>query len=79
MSGLVSIRLQDELLQEMKANAATAHLTQTAYIRKAIERMNDVTRQRARSRRLKQASLRVRDESMKINAEFSQIEHDPEA
>jgi len=75
---LVSIRLDDQLFQEMKAKANILHLSQTDYIRKAIEHMNNEIKMRERSRRLKQASLSVREESMKINAEFSEIDHDPE-
>lgn len=79
MASLVSVRINDELLKEMKANAHRLHLSQTDYIRKAIERMNRKTERQEQKKRLKEASLRVRKESMKINAEFSEIEHDPEA
>ena len=78
MTSLVSIRLSDELLQEMKAKARALHLSQTNYIRKAIERMNDEADRKERKQRLERASLRVREESMKINTEFGDIEHDPE-
>ncbi len=78
MASLVSIRLDDQLFQEMKAKANILHLSQTDYIRKAIEHMNNEIKMRERSQRLKQASLSVREESMKINAEFSEIDHDPE-
>jgi Arc/MetJ-type ribon-helix-helix transcriptional regulator len=79
MTSLVSIRVNDKLLQAMKANAHRLHLSQTDYIRKAIERMNSETERQERKKRLKNASLRVRKESMKVNAEFTEIEHDPEA
>lgn len=79
MKSLVSIRINDTLLQAMKANAHRLHLSQTDYIRKAIEHMNSETERRERKMRLKNASLRVRKESMKINVEFSEIEHDPES
>lgn len=78
MTSLISIRLNDELREAVKTNAHQLHLSQTDYIRKAIERMNLETERRLRTKRLKQASLRVRSESMKINAEFSEIEDDPE-
>lgn len=76
---LVSIRLNDELFQDMKAKAHVLHLSQTNYIRRAIEHMNDDIERRRRKERLTQASLRVREESMKINTEFSEIDYDPEA
>ncbi len=77
MTSLVSISLNDGLLQEIKANAHLLHLSQTNYIRKAIENMNHEIEKQERKKRLKKASLRVRKESMKINAEFSEIERDP--
>jgi antitoxin component of RelBE/YafQ-DinJ toxin-antitoxin module len=79
MTSLVSIRINDELLKETKANAHRLHLSQTDYIRQAIERMNSETERRTREKRLKNASFRVRRESMRINAEFSKIEHDPQS
>jgi len=79
MKSLISIRLNNEILQEMKARANLLHLSQTEYIRQAIERMNREAEGLERSERLKKASLRVRNESMKINAEFSEIDYDPKA
>ncbi len=79
MSSLISIRVNDELLKAMKSNAHALHLSQTDYIRKAIEHMNKETERRNRIKRLKNASLRVRKESMKVNSEFSDIEHDSES
>jgi len=79
MSRLVSIRLNDYLFQEMKAKSHLLHLSQTDYIRKAVEYMNDKTERLERKKRLRRGSLRVREESMRINAEFSRIDHDPEA
>ena len=79
MSFSVSLRLDDELFKEMKEGAQSLHLSKTDYIRKAIEHMNAEIKKLEGSDRLKKASLRVRKESMKVNAEFSEIEHDPEA
>ena len=78
MKSLVSIRIGDRLLQAMQTNAHLLHLSQTDYIRMAIEQMNSETERQARVKRLKSASLRVRKESMKINTEFGEVEHDPE-
>jgi hypothetical protein len=79
MTTLVSIRMKEELLQEMKMSAQLLHLSQTEYIRKAIELMNNQTEKAAREKRLKKASLLTREESMKVNAEFSRIDDEPEA
>lgn len=79
MTSLVSVRLDEELLQEMRAKAHLLHLTQTDYIKRAIKFMNRQTEKLARRQRLQRASLRSRKESMRINAEFSEVDHDPEA
>lgn len=78
MTSLVSIRLNDKLLQAVKANARDLHLSQTDYIRKAIELMNQKIERQERERRLQAASRLVSKDSMKVNDEFSEIEHDPE-
>ena len=77
MKALVSVRLSEPLIEAMNQNAHALHLSQTDYIRKAIELMNHETEKKKRAERLMNASLRVREESMKINAEFDEIEHDP--
>ena len=79
MTSLVTIRMNDKLLRTMKANAHHLQLSQTDYIRKAIEQMNNQIEQQKRQKRLTQASLRVRKNSMAVNAEFSGIEHEPSA
>lgn len=79
MPSLVSVRLTDRLFQDMKTKASLLQLSQTEYIRKAIEHMNSEIAMQERTQRLKKASLAVRKESMKVNAEFSEIEHDTNA
>lgn len=76
---LVSIRLPDELLSEVKIKAHNLHISQTEYMRKAIELMNAEVAKEERKQKLIRASLKVRKESMAINDEFSRIEYDPEA
>ena len=75
---LISIRLSDDLMKKLRSQAKYLHLTQTEYIRKAIECMNQAMEKKARRTRLMRASLRVRKNSKRINAEFNEIEHDPE-
>lgn len=77
MSALVSIRMDDAMLQTMRSMAEILHLSQTDYVRQAIARMNDEASRKVQAQRLQQASLKVRNESMKINAEFSDIEYEP--
>ncbi len=77
MTSLVTIRIDAKLLRIMKANAHQLQLSQTGYIRKAIEQMNNRIEEQERQKRLAQASLKVRKNSMMVNAEFSAIEHEP--
>lgn len=79
MSSLLSVRLSDELFQAMRSNAQDLHLSQTDYVRQAIEKMNEEINQLNLERKLKQVSLRVRHQSQQVNTEFSRIEHDPNA
>jgi predicted transcriptional regulator len=79
MTSLVSVRMNDELLRAVKTHAHHLHVSQTDYIRTAIEHMNAKIDRQAQQERLRNASLRVRKESMQVNAEFSEIEYDPDA
>ncbi len=78
MTSMVSVRLNEQLLQAVRSNASFLHLSQTEYIRQAIEHMNVEMQRQINEAKLKKASLKVRRESMKINAEFGEIERDPE-
>lgn len=73
---VISIRLPEQLLHELDHMAHFLHIQRAEYIRKAIEYMNESIAQNNRKEKLIQASLRVRNESMRINKEFSEIEHD---
>lgn len=75
---VISIRLSDALLDDLDGSAHTLHMPRTEYIRKAIEHMNEEVLNKARREKLVKASLRVRKESMRVNKEFSEIDHDPE-
>jgi metal-responsive CopG/Arc/MetJ family transcriptional regulator len=73
----VTVRLPDELLLALDKRAKKLKISRSIYIRQALERMNEEVAAQYHRERLKEVSLRVREESMKINAEFSRIEHDP--
>lgn len=75
----ISIRLPDWLLHEMEMRAHDLHLPRAEYVRKALETMNSEVLRQQRRNRLMEVSRRVRKESMKVNKEFSGIEHDPKA
>jgi len=67
------------LLAASDRNARTLGISRAEYIRRAIERMNREAEASALAKRITNASYRVRDESMRVNAEFAAIERDPDA
>jgi predicted transcriptional regulator len=73
----ISIRLPDDILKEVDKIAKDLNLPRTAYLRQAILSMNSKVREDRRRARVMKISRRVRKESMRINAEFSDVEHDP--
>ena len=70
----VSVRLPDTLLKMADKSAKALHIPRSEYFRLAIEEMNKHLQAQDRRSRLLQASLRVRAESMAVNAEFEAIE-----
>jgi hypothetical protein len=75
----ISLKLPDELVQTSGECARALHLSRAEYMRRAIERMNRETQAQLRAKRLAEVSHRVRDESMRVNAEFAAVEQDPDA
>ncbi len=73
----ISMRLPDELLRELDKRAAELDLPRTEYIRRAIRAMNVAIDDAKRRERLQRASLKVRAESMKVNAQFAALERAP--
>jgi len=74
----VSMRLPGEFLREVDKRAAELDIARVEYIRRAILAMNRAFEDTKRRDRLKRASLKVRAESMKVNAEFAGIERAPD-
>lgn len=75
----LSLRLPDDLLHDVDASAEQLHLPRAAYVRKALEQMNASVAAQRRRARLMEVSLKVRTESMRVNAEFDEIEDAPHA
>jgi predicted transcriptional regulator len=73
----ISIRLPDNVLNEVDRIAKDLNVPRTAYLRQAILSMNSKVREERRRARVMKLSRRVRKESMRINAEFIEVEHDP--
>ena len=75
----IALKVPDELLVESGRIAARLSVSRAEYIRLAIARMNRRIAAKLRAERLMAVSKRVRDESMRVNAEFAAIERDPDA
>ena len=75
----ISLKLPDDLVSTSEECAGKLQVSRAEYIRRAIERMNRETQANLRADRMKQASLKVRKESMAVNAEFDAIEGTPGA
>ena len=75
----IALKLPEDLMAESGRLADTLCVSRAEYIRMAIRRMNRKVAARFRAARLAEVSRRVREESMKVNAEFAAIERDPDA
>ena len=75
----LSLRLPDDLLHDVDVSAEQLHIPRAAYVRKALEQMNAAVATQRRRSRLMEVSLKVRTESMLVNAEFDAIEDAPHA
>jgi predicted transcriptional regulator len=69
----LSLRLSDDLIHAVDASAAQLQISRAAYVRKALEQMNVSVAAQRRRARLMEVSLKVRTESMRVNAEFGDI------
>lgn len=70
-----SVRLPENLMKEVDARAKVLHVPRSEYVRLAISRMNREVAAEERRNRLQLVSERVRDESMRICAEFDAVEY----
>ena len=73
----VSIRLSDDLLSQVDRLARELRIPRTEYIRRALADFNQEIENRKTRERLMRASMKVRESSMTVNAEFDEVEDDP--
>jgi metal-responsive CopG/Arc/MetJ family transcriptional regulator len=73
----ISVRLPDDILKEVDQIAKDLKVPRTEYLRRAILLMNHKVKEDRRRVRIMKLSQRVRNESMRVNAEFSEVDHDP--
>jgi len=75
----ISIKLPNELLETSDRYAEVLQVSRAEYIRRALARMNQEVEAQLRAARLAAASRKVRQESMRVNAEFAAFETEPDA
>ena len=73
---LVLVKLPEEVIGDTQQCASALGLTRSAYIRRAIEQFNRETARSFRVNKLVAASRKVREQSMRVNAEFAAFEQD---
>jgi predicted transcriptional regulator len=73
----VSIRLSDDLLSQVDRLARELRIPRTEYIRRALADFNQEIEDQKNRERLMRASMKVRESSMTVNAEFDEVEDAP--
>ena len=73
----ISIRIPEDILNDVDRFSRDLKVPRTEYLRQAILLMNRKVKEDRRRVRIMKLSQRVRVESMRVNAEFSEVEHDP--
>lgn len=73
----ITVRLPDQLFQELDSYSKKLKISRALYVRKALEHLNREMETQRRRERIKKVSLKVRNESLRVNAEFSEIEDAP--
>jgi len=71
----ISLRISDMLLSEVTHHSKELHIPRTEYIRKSLVIMNRQVELQRRRKSLMESSRRVREESMRVNAEFDTMEY----
>jgi len=70
----ISIRLKDDIVEKLNEHSRNLHIPRAEYVRRAVVAMNKQVDKELRRKKIMEASRRVREESMRINAEFAAIE-----
>ena len=74
----ITVRLPDQLFKELVEKSKKLKISRAFYVRQALEHLNQEINAQQRRDRLKKISLKVRSESMKVNAEFNAVEDAPD-
>jgi len=73
----ITVNIPDSIITQADKNASILHIKRSEYIRKALENLNNQISKNEKYARLLHLSNLVRDESININKEFEEIEHEP--
>jgi len=68
--------MDDDIFQEMERNIARIRKNRNRYINEAVQFYNMVQNRKLLSKQLQKESKLVRDESMKILAEFESLDNE---
>ena len=72
----LSLKMDDDIFQEMERNIARIRKNRNRYINEAVQFYNMVQNRKLLSKQLQKESKLVRDESMKILAEFESLDNE---
>lgn len=73
MSKVLSLKLRNEVFDEMETTLRRLKRPRNAYINQAVEHFNRLHRRRLLGEALARESAAVRDESMRVLTEFERI------
>jgi hypothetical protein len=72
----LSLKMDDEIFREMERNIARIRKNRNRYINEAVQFYNMVQNRKLLSKQLLKESKLVREESMKILAEFESLDNE---
>ena len=70
----ISLKIQEDVFEELEKTVKEIHMSRNAYINKAVDFYNKINRKRKNRRLLKEASLKVRDQSLAFLREIEGID-----
>jgi len=72
----LSLKMDDDIFQEMERNIARIRKNRNRYINEAVQFYNMVQNRKLLSKQLQKESKLVKEESMKILAEFESLDNE---
>ncbi|WP_417430151.1 hypothetical protein [Halpernia sp.] len=71
----VSLKIDNSIFEESEKILTNINISRNRYINDAIEHYNKVQKRKYLEKRLKIESIMIREDSMKINKEFENIDY----